>query len=42
MYYHVQSIKTKEEYMYMYVLNAAFMYFEVKHIIIWQLFSSLQ
>ena len=37
-----RAIKIKEEYMYVYVLNAAFMYFEVKHIITWQLFSSMQ
>lgn len=35
-----KAIKIKKEYMF--VLNAAFMYFEVKYIVIWELFSSIQ
>ena len=34
-----KAIKFKEEYMF--VLNAAFMYFEVKYIVIWELFPSM-
>ena len=34
-----KAIKFKEEYMF--VLNAAFMYFEVKYIVMWELFPSM-